>query len=81
MLLSAAMSADGYIDDSSDRRLILSGQADLDQVDAVRAESDAILVGARDRPPGQPRPAGALGRPARRSGRPRPAAAARCGSP
>jgi len=47
VLLSAAMSADGYIDDSSDRRLLLSGQADLDQVDAVRAESDAILVGAR----------------------------------
>ena len=47
VLLSAAMSADGYIDDSSDRRLVLSGQADLDQVDAVRAESDAILVGAR----------------------------------
>jgi 5-amino-6-(5-phosphoribosylamino)uracil reductase len=46
VLLSAAMSADGYIDDSSDRRLVLSGPEDLDEVDAIRAESDAILVGA-----------------------------------
>jgi len=54
VLLSAAMSADGYIDDSSDRRLVLSGPEDLDEVDAIRAESDAILVGAhtvrRDNP-------------------------------
>jgi 5-amino-6-(5-phosphoribosylamino)uracil reductase len=54
VLLSAAMSADGYIDDSSDRRLVLSGPEDLDQVDAIRADSDAILVGAntvrRDNP-------------------------------
>jgi 5-amino-6-(5-phosphoribosylamino)uracil reductase len=47
VLLSAAMSADGYIDDSTDRRLILSGPEDLDEVDAIRAGSDAILVGAR----------------------------------
>jgi 5-amino-6-(5-phosphoribosylamino)uracil reductase len=47
VLLSAAMSADGYIDDASDRRLILSGPTDLDRVDAVRAGCDAILVGAR----------------------------------
>jgi 5-amino-6-(5-phosphoribosylamino)uracil reductase len=40
------MSLDGYIDDASDRRLILSGQADLDRVDALRAACDAILVGA-----------------------------------
>lgn len=54
MLLSAAMSADGYIDDSSDQRLVLSGPEDLDEVDAIRAASDAILVGAetirRDNP-------------------------------
>lgn len=47
VLLSAAMSADGYIDDSTSRRLILSDAADLDRVDAIRAGSDAILVGAR----------------------------------
>jgi 5-amino-6-(5-phosphoribosylamino)uracil reductase len=47
VLLSAAMSADGYLDDASDQRLILSGADDLDRVDAERARSDAIMVGAR----------------------------------
>jgi 5-amino-6-(5-phosphoribosylamino)uracil reductase len=47
VLLSAAMSADGYIDDASATRLVLSGQADLDRVDELRASSDAILVGAQ----------------------------------
>ena len=46
VLLSCATSADGYLDDASPRRLILSGPADLDRVDEVRAGSDAILVGA-----------------------------------
>lgn len=46
VLLSVAMSLDGYIDDASDERLRLSGAADFDRVDRVRAESDAILVGA-----------------------------------
>lgn len=45
-LLSCAMSLDGYLDDASDRRLILSNDADLDRVDEVRACCDAILVGA-----------------------------------
>ena len=45
-VLSCSMSLDGYLDGASDRRLILSNAADLDRVDAVRAESDAILVGA-----------------------------------
>ncbi len=45
-VLSSAMSIDGYLDDASDRRLILSNDADLDRVDAVRASCDAILVGA-----------------------------------
>jgi riboflavin-specific deaminase-like protein len=47
VLASVAMSADGYIDDASDQRLILSDAADLDRVDAVRAGCDAILVGAQ----------------------------------
>jgi 5-amino-6-(5-phosphoribosylamino)uracil reductase len=47
VLLSAAMSADGYIDDASATRLVLSDAADLDQVDELRASSDAILVGAQ----------------------------------
>jgi 5-amino-6-(5-phosphoribosylamino)uracil reductase len=46
VLLSVAMSADGYIDDCSDRPLVLSSPEDLDQVDGLRASSDAILVGA-----------------------------------
>lgn len=40
------MSLDGYIDDASDARLVLSGPEDLEQVDELRAWSDAILVGA-----------------------------------
>jgi riboflavin-specific deaminase-like protein len=46
VLLSCATSADGYLDDASPRRLILSGPADADRVDEVRAGCDAILVGA-----------------------------------
>jgi 5-amino-6-(5-phosphoribosylamino)uracil reductase len=45
-LLSCAVSIDGYLDDASPDRLILSGPEDLDEVDALRAASDAILVGA-----------------------------------
>ncbi|WP_280346603.1 RibD family protein [Nocardia neocaledoniensis] len=47
VLLSVAASLDGYIDDASERRLLLSNSADFDRVDQVRAESDAILIGAR----------------------------------
>ena len=47
VLLSAAMSADGYIDDASPRRLILSGPEDLDRVDGERARCDAIMIGAQ----------------------------------
>jgi 5-amino-6-(5-phosphoribosylamino)uracil reductase len=45
-LLSCAVSIDGYLDDASPDRLILSGPEDLDEVDALRAAADAILVGA-----------------------------------
>jgi 5-amino-6-(5-phosphoribosylamino)uracil reductase len=45
-VLSCSVSLDGYLDDSTPRRLLLSNQADLERVDAVRARSDAILVGA-----------------------------------
>src|SRR5947199_4112401 len=48
------MSIDGYLDDATNKRLLLSNDADFDRVDAVRAECDAILVGAetvrRDNP-------------------------------
>ncbi|MCX4906824.1 dihydrofolate reductase family protein [Streptomyces sp. NBC_00878] len=46
VLLSAAVSLDGCLDDTGPDRLLLSGPADFDRVDEVRAESDAILVGA-----------------------------------
>ncbi|PWI05686.1 deaminase [Streptomyces sp. NWU339] len=54
VILSAAMSVDGYLDDTSPDRLLLSNEPDFDRVDQVRAESDAILIGAntmrRDNP-------------------------------
>ncbi|MFD6155503.1 dihydrofolate reductase family protein [Nocardia sp. NPDC060256] len=54
VLLSVAVSVDGYIDDASGDRLRLSDAADFDRVDQVRADSDAILIGAetlrRDNP-------------------------------
>ncbi|MGH8965552.1 MAG: RibD family protein [Actinomycetes bacterium] len=54
VLVSVAMSLDGYIDDMRDARLLLSNQEDVDRVDEVRAGVDAILVGAntirRDNP-------------------------------
>lgn len=46
VLLSAAVSLDGFLDDTGPERLLLSGAADFDRVDEVRASSDAILVGA-----------------------------------
>ena len=46
VLLSCAMSIDGYIDDTSPDRLILSNNEDLERVDEVRAGCDAILIGA-----------------------------------
>ena len=45
-LLSCGMSIDGYLATASERRLLCSNDADFDRVDAVRAASDAILVGA-----------------------------------
>lgn len=54
VLLSAAASVDGHLDDTSPSRLLLSNSEDFDRVDQVRAESDAILIGAntlrRDNP-------------------------------
>jgi len=48
------MSVDGCLDAPGPERLVLSGNADLDRVDAERSEADAIMVGAgtirRDNP-------------------------------
>ncbi|HKS49017.1 MAG TPA: dihydrofolate reductase family protein [Amycolatopsis sp.] len=46
VLLSAAISLDGYLDDASENRLVLSNAEDFDRVDQVRSTVDAILVGA-----------------------------------
>jgi 5-amino-6-(5-phosphoribosylamino)uracil reductase len=46
VLLSAATSLDGCLDDTSATRLLLSNEADFHRVDEVRAGVDAILVGA-----------------------------------
>ncbi|MFE5395875.1 dihydrofolate reductase family protein [Streptomyces sp. NPDC056568] len=46
VLLSAAVSLDGCLDDTGPERLLLSSPADFDRVDEVRASADAILVGA-----------------------------------
>lgn len=46
VLLSCAMSVDGYIDDTSSDRLLLSNDDDFDRVDCQRALADAVLVGA-----------------------------------
>jgi 5-amino-6-(5-phosphoribosylamino)uracil reductase len=53
-IVSCCTSIDGYLDDGTATRLVLSNGADLDRVDALRASCDAILVGAatvrRDNP-------------------------------
>jgi 5-amino-6-(5-phosphoribosylamino)uracil reductase len=46
VILSCTTSLDGYLDDTTSRRLLLSNDADFDRVDALRASVDAILVGA-----------------------------------
>ncbi len=46
VLLSCAISVDGYLDAPGPQRLILSGEADLDRVDDERSQADAIMVGA-----------------------------------
>jgi 2,5-diamino-6-(ribosylamino)-4(3H)-pyrimidinone 5'-phosphate reductase len=45
VIISAAMSADGKISSCLRRQVRISGPRDLARVDALRAESDAILVG------------------------------------
>lgn len=54
IILSAAVSIDGYLDDTSPRRLKLSSAEDWEAVQQLRATCDAILVGAgtvrRDNP-------------------------------
>jgi 5-amino-6-(5-phosphoribosylamino)uracil reductase len=46
VLLSAAQSLDGFLDNTSPERLVLSTEDDFAIVDRLRAEADAVLVGA-----------------------------------
>jgi 5-amino-6-(5-phosphoribosylamino)uracil reductase len=46
VIISTAMSLDGYIDDATSERLVLSNKKDLEQVEALRKSCDGILVGA-----------------------------------
>ena len=54
VIVSAAVSSDGYLDDCTPRRLVLSCAEDWAEVHRLRAWCDAILVGAetvrRDNP-------------------------------
>jgi 5-amino-6-(5-phosphoribosylamino)uracil reductase len=45
-IVSCAVSLDGYLDDTAPERLLLSGPEDFDEVDELRSQADAILVGA-----------------------------------
>ncbi len=47
VIVSAAVSSDGYLDDCTPRRLVLSCEEDWAEVHRLRASCDAILVGAR----------------------------------
>ena len=46
VILSCAMSIDGYLDSAAPHKLAMSNAADFDRVDQLRADSDAIMVGA-----------------------------------
>ena len=45
-ILSSAVSLDGFLNDTSDDRLLLSNEDDFKQVDALRSDCDGILIGA-----------------------------------
>ena len=44
--LSAAVTADGFMDDRTPRRLLVSTPEDMAEIYRLRAEHDAILAGA-----------------------------------
>ena len=46
VIQKCAMTLDGFINDATNARLLISNEADFDRADQVRAECDAILVGA-----------------------------------
>lgn len=46
VIISTAMSLDGFIDDAEKKRLLISNAKDFDRVNELRETCDAILVGA-----------------------------------
>jgi 5-amino-6-(5-phosphoribosylamino)uracil reductase len=46
VIISTAMSLDGYIDDASDKRLRISNEKDFERVDNLRESCNGIIVGA-----------------------------------
>ncbi len=45
VVVNAAMSVDGKLSSRERRQIAISGSVDFDRVDALRAESDAVMVG------------------------------------
>ena len=45
VLVNAAMSADGKLSNRRREQIVISGPADFERVDALRADSDAVMVG------------------------------------
>ncbi|WP_332899378.1 MULTISPECIES: 2,5-diamino-6-(ribosylamino)-4(3H)-pyrimidinone 5'-phosphate reductase [unclassified Haladaptatus] len=46
VVVNAAMSVDGKLSHRRRKQVVISGDADFDRMDAIRAENDAIMVGA-----------------------------------
>ncbi len=46
VIIKCALSLDGFIGSASSERLILSNAQDFEELDALRAEADALMVGA-----------------------------------
>jgi 5-amino-6-(5-phosphoribosylamino)uracil reductase len=46
VLMKGALSLDGFLDDTSSKRLILSHKEDMERVDLLKSTFDAVLVGA-----------------------------------
>jgi 5-amino-6-(5-phosphoribosylamino)uracil reductase len=46
VLLKCSMSLDGFLDDTSDDRLLLSSPEDFERADVERSNVDAVLIGA-----------------------------------
>ena len=79
-IVSCAVSLDGYLDDASPERLILSGPEDLDEVDELRAPAPTRSWSARARSAPTTRGCWSATRPGWPPGRRRAGRRTRCGS-